>query len=80
MIGTLVSALKDFVAGVSKAAGFFSVMEQELKNSKCKAQEGKDARKFLYYNVMKKEAKDMKSICRVFHSALPDLQKNFSLM
>ena len=35
---------------------------------------------FFNYNVMKKEAKDMKSICRVFHSALPDLQKNFSLM
>lgn len=31
VIGTLISALKDFVAGVSKAAGFFSVMEQELK-------------------------------------------------
>ena len=27
VIGTLISALKDFVAGVSKAAGFFSVME-----------------------------------------------------
>lgn len=31
VIGTLISALKDFVAGVSKAAGFFTVMEQELK-------------------------------------------------
>lgn len=31
VIGTLISALKDFAAGVSKAAGFFSVMEQELK-------------------------------------------------
>lgn len=78
--GTLIPALNDIVAGVSKAAGFFSVMEQELKKLEGKAEKGKDTRKFLHYMVMKKEAKDMKSICRDFHSALPDVQKNLSLM
>ena len=29
--GTLIPALQDFVAGVTKAAGFFSVMEQEFR-------------------------------------------------
>ena len=78
--GTLIPALKDIVSGVSKVAGFFSVMEQEWKKFEGKAEKGKDTRKFLHYKVMKKEAKDMKSICRDFHSALPDVQKNLSLM
>ena len=28
---TLIPALKGFISGISRAAGFFSVMEQELK-------------------------------------------------
>ena len=78
--GTFIPALENFVAGVSKAAGSFSVVEQELKKFEGKAEKGKDTRKFLHYKVMKKEAKDIKTICRDFLSALPDVQKNLSLM
>lgn len=78
--GTLIPALQDFVAGVTKAAGFFSVMEQEFRKFEGKAEKGNDYRKFLYYKVMKKEASDMKSICRVFKTALPEVQRDLSLM
>ena len=78
--GKLIPALQDFVAGVSKAAGFFSVMEQEFRKFKGKAEKGNDDRKFLHYKVMKKEASDMKSICRVFYTALPEVQRDLSLM
>lgn len=78
--GTLIPALQDFVAGVTKAAVFFSVMEQEFRKFEGKAEKGNDYRKFLHYKVMKKEASDMKSICRVFKTALPEVQRDLSLM
>lgn len=78
--GQLIPALRDFVAGVTKAAGFFSVMEQEFRKFEGKAEKGNDYRKFLHYKVMKKEARDMKSICRVFNVALPEVQRDLSLM
>lgn len=78
--GKLIPALQDFVAGVTKAAGFFSVMEQEFRKFEGKAEKGNDTRKFLHYKVMKKEARDMKSICRVFNAALPKVQRDLSLM
>ena len=78
--GKLIPALQDFVAGVTKAAGFFSVMEQEFRKFEGKVEKGNDTRKFLHYKVMKKEASDMKSICRVFNTALPEVQRDLSLM
>ena len=78
--GKLIPALEDFVAGVTKATGFFSVMEQEFRKFEGKAEKGNDTRKFLHYKVTKKEARDMKSICRVFNPALPEVQRNLSLM
>ena len=78
--GKLIPALQDFVAGVTKAAGFFSVMEQEFRKFEGKAEKGNDDRKFLHYKVMKKEARDMQSICRVFNAALPEVQRDLLLM
>ena len=45
--GKLIPALHDFVACVTKAAGFFSVMEQEFRKFGAKAEKGNDTRKFL---------------------------------
>ena len=53
---TMLPALQAFVSGITKAAGFFSVMEQELRKFEGKAEKGKDTQKRLHYRVMKLEA------------------------
>ena len=74
---TLIPALEAFIGGIKKAAGFFSVMEQELRKFEGKAEKGQSDPKRLYYKVMNKEAKDMKSICQVFYAVLPDVRTDF---
>ena len=74
---TLIPALERFIDGIKKAAGFFSVMEQELRKFEGKAEKGQKDPKPLYYKVMNKEAKDMKSICQVFYAVLPDVRTDF---
>lgn len=77
-VGTvLIPALESFIDGLRKAAGFFSVMEQELRKFEGKAEKAKDDPKKLYYKVMNKEAKDMKSICQIFYAVLPDVRTDF---
>ncbi|XP_068753132.1 uncharacterized protein [Montipora capricornis] len=73
----LIPALQSFINGIKKAAGFFSVMEQELKTLEGNAEKAKDNPKKLYYKVMSKEAKDMKSICQIFFAVLPDVRTDF---
>jgi len=74
---TLIPALEAFIDGIKTAAGFFSVMEQELRKFESKAEKGQKDPKPLYYKVMNKEAKDMKSICQVFYAVLPDVRSDF---
>ncbi len=74
---TLIPALEAFIDGIRKAAGFFSVMEQELRKFESKAEKGQKDPKLLYYKVMNKEARDMKSICQVFYAVLPDVRTDF---
>ena len=77
-VGTvLIPALEHFIDGLRKAAGFFAVMEQELRKFEGKAEKAKDNPKKLYYKVMNKEAKDMKSICQIFYAVLPDVKTDF---
>ena len=73
----LIPALEHFIDGIRKAAGFFSVMEQELKKFEGKAEKAQTNPKRLYYKVMNKEAKDMKSICQMFYAVLPDVRTDF---
>lgn len=75
---TLIPALQDFVSGIAKAARFFSVMEQELRKFEGRAEKGNDTRKKLHYWMMKTEARDMKSICRIFNAALPEVRNDLS--
>ena len=73
----LIPALESFIAGIKKAAGFFSVMEQELRKFEGKAEKAQEQPKKLYYKVMKNEAKEMKSICQIFFAVLPDVRTDF---
>ena len=73
----LIPALEEFMTGLRNAAAFFSVMEQELRKFESKAEKAKSEPKELYYKVMKKQAKDMKSICQGFYAVLPDVRTDF---
>ena len=73
----LIPALEEFMTGLRNAAGFFSVMEQELRKFESKAEKAKSEPKKLYYKVMTKQAKGMKSTCQVFYAVLPDVRTDF---
>lgn len=73
----LIPALQNFIDGIKKAAGFFSATEQELKKLEGNAEKAKDNPKKLYYKVMNKEAKHMKSISQIFYAVLPDVKTDF---
>lgn len=74
---TLIPALERFIDGITKAAGFFSIMEQEIRKFEGQAEKGTKSPKRLYYKIMNKEAKDMKSICQMFYAVLPAVRTDF---
>ena len=74
---TLIPALKGFINGISNAAAFFSVMEQELKKFEGKAEKSGSNSKKLYYRVMKTQAKDMKTLCQGFFAVIPEVRTDF---
>ena len=73
----LIPALEGFMTGLRNAASFFSVMEQELRKFESKAEKAESEPKKLYYKVMNKQAKGMKSTCQVFYAVLPDVRTDF---
>ena len=73
----LMPALQRFIDGLHKAAGFFSIMESELKKFDGKAGKSLESPKKLYYVMMKKEAKEMKSMCQAFYAVLPEVRTDF---
>ena len=76
----LIPAFEAFIGGISKAAGFFSVMEHELQKFENNAKRSEDDPQFIFFKVMKVEAKDIKSVCQVFYAALPDVKTDFEAM
>ena len=74
---SLIPALKNFISGISKATGFFAVMEQELKKFEGKAEKSKSDSKKLYYKTMKAQASDMKSLCQGFYAVIPEVRTDF---
>lgn len=74
---TLIPALNSFIDGLHKAAGFFSIVENELMKFEGKAHKGLESPKKLHYTMMKKEAKEMKSICQAFFAVLPAVRTDF---
>ena len=73
----LIPALENFINGIKKAAGFFSVMEQELMKFENRASNAVDDPKQLHYKMMKKAAGGMKSTCQIFYAVLPDVRTDF---
>ena len=73
----LIPALENFINGIKKAAGFFSVMEQELMKFENRASNAVNDPKELHYKMMKKAAGDMKSNCQIFYAVLPDVKTDF---
>ena len=71
---TLIPALKGFISGISKAAGFFSVMENELRKFSDKSDRDK---KKLHFKVMKTQARDIKSLCQGFYAVIPEVRTDF---
>lgn len=74
---TLIPALSHFIDGLTKAAGFFQVMEHELELFGEKAEKSVAAPKKLHYKVMSKEAKDIKELCQGFYAILPAVRTDF---
>ena len=71
---TMIPAMMGILSGFSKVAGFFSVMQQELKKFEGKAEKRMSDRKKLYYKVMKAQARDVKTLCRGFYAAIPQVR------
>lgn len=74
---TLIPALSHFIDGLKNAAGFFQIMEKELQSFEGKAGKNVESPKKLHYKVMRKEAKEMKSLCQAFYAVLPDVPTDF---
>ncbi|XP_054760962.2 uncharacterized protein LOC129267259 [Lytechinus pictus] len=73
----LVPALKNLIDGLEAAAGFFSVMENELAKFEGKANEALENKLMLHYKLMKKEAEKMDGLCMKFHAVLPAVRTDF---
>ena len=72
--GSLILALDSFIGGLRIAAEFFLIMEEELRKFEGKAEKAQGEPKKLYYQVMNKEAKNMKSFCQNFYVVLADVK------
>lgn len=70
---TLIPAIKDFVEGLIKAAGFFQVVEVELDSFSEKA----DSYVESHYTTIRKEAKELKFLCQSFYSVIPSVLTDF---
>lgn len=77
---TLIPALESFIEGITRTAGFFSIVEQEISKFEGKAGKAIDTRKRLHYKVMKREAQDMNSVCQAFSAALLDVNADFDVI
>ncbi|XP_063959142.1 uncharacterized protein LOC135154858 [Lytechinus pictus] len=73
---TLIPALEKIIGGLEDAAGFFSVMENELAKFEGNANKALEY-KMLHYKVMKKEAEKMDGLCMKFHAVLPAVRTDF---
>lgn len=74
---TLIPALKDFIASLENAAGFFNVIEIELDGFSEKADKSLESRKKLHYMKMKNDANELKSLCQSFYSVIPAVRTDF---
>ena len=71
---TLIPALSNFISGLEKAAGFFEVMETELKSYE---EDSSEPPKRLHYKRISNDAKEIKSLCQAFYAVLPAVRTDF---
>eukprot|EP00112_Aurelia_sp_Birch-Aquarium-sp1_P011487 Seg2415.2 transcript_id=Seg2415.2/GoldUCD/mRNA.D3Y31 product="hypothetical protein" protein_id=Seg2415.2/GoldUCD/D3Y31 len=83
MSEALIPALKAFIDGLEKIAGFFEIVKNELESFKKK---GKDVSakkqagqgpKILHYKFMQSKAKTIKQGCFGFYAMLPAVRTDF---
>ena len=74
---TLIPALSNFIDGLTKAAGFFQVMEMELQSFVESTSKSNDSPKRLHHLRMKNEANDLKSLCQAFYAVLPAVRTDY---
>ncbi|CAB4002726.1 Hypothetical predicted protein [Paramuricea clavata] len=72
---TLIPALTNFIEGLTKAAGFFQVMETELQSFE--ENSAIESPKKLHYMRIRNEAKELKSLCQAFYAVLPAVRTDF---
>ena len=77
---TLIPAIQDFLKGLSAAAGFFQVVEEDLKDFGGKAETAEDDPSKLYFLVMKHDAQSIQNLCDDFLAVLPDVQTDFAAL
>lgn len=73
----MVPALKHFIDGLNAAAGFFSIIENELNSIQGKAEKGAESPKKLHYTMMKNKANDIKGYCQGFYAMIPQVRTDF---
>ena len=74
---TLMPALSNFIDGLTRAAGFFQIMEMEMKSFVENTSKSIDSPKRLHYKRVKNEAKDLKCLCQALYAVLPDVRTDF---
>ncbi|KAK3737714.1 hypothetical protein QZH41_000175 [Actinostola sp. cb2023] len=72
----LIPCLKEFLSGLEKVAGFFSIVENQLQQFVEKGEKSQENPK-LHYKMMKKKAKEVRSNCDRFMAVLPAVRSNF---
>jgi hypothetical protein len=74
----LIPAISNFIEGLTGAAGFFSVIKEDLQIFK---ERGEDATsenmKKIHFKIMNGEAKEMKALCKEFFAVLPAVRTDF---
>ena len=61
---TLIPALSNFIEGLTRAAGFFQVVETEIQSCAEKVEKNMESPKRLHYKRVSIEAKDIRSLCQ----------------
>ena len=73
----MVPALKNFIDGLNAAAGFFSIIENELAAFQGKAEKADHSKKKMHYTMINKKAKEIKGHCQTFYAMIPQVRTDF---
>ena len=83
MSEALIPALKGFICGLEKIAGFFEIVKNELESFKKKGEDASTKKKagegpkILHYKFMQSKAKTIKQGCFGFYAMLPAVRTDF---